>query len=159
MTEKNLLHLNCRMTWEQRLARSGSRKRHNRVPSKFQLTKSNTASWVTVFRGSKFDILRICIVAKPWFGILVKAFGNMVEIVHEKRFGQQVWRHLSKSKNVDGWGVHAFQKILRIKGHKDRAIEVTYQTISILPIKRFEALHCGTVISSNIRLFSSPSRL
>ena len=69
-----------------RLARSASKHDKNGVPSKLQLTKSNTTSGVTVFCGSKFDILRICFVAKPWFRVLVKTVGNMVEVVHKSRF-------------------------------------------------------------------------
>ena len=66
------------------------------VPSKFQLTKSNIASWIIVPRRSKFNILRICIVAKSWFGIFIKTIGDMVEIVLERGFSQKVYGHLVK---------------------------------------------------------------
>ena len=53
-------------------------------PHQLQLTKTNIAALVIVFRRSKFDVLRFLGIPKPKFGCLIKTTDDMLQII-EKR--------------------------------------------------------------------------
>jgi hypothetical protein len=59
-------------------------------PRNFQLTKSNTAGRVVIPCGSKFDKLRVCSIAKPGFGSLVKTLADISYIVHKGGFSKVI---------------------------------------------------------------------
>jgi hypothetical protein len=59
------------------------------VPSKLQLSESNTTIRFIVSCGPELDILRVRRITEPWFGSLIERVGNVIDIVDKWRVVEQ----------------------------------------------------------------------
>jgi hypothetical protein len=59
------------------------------VPSKLDLSESNTTAGVIISCGPKLDVLGVRRSTKPWFGGFIETISDVIEIINKSRVVEQ----------------------------------------------------------------------